>query len=66
MPKYYDQDCRKKSTHLVSPERKGNIPSKNVVFFNEDQSKEKLPSKEKLNLVTDSRQQWKITKHIQM
>ena len=45
----------KKSTHLASPKRKeGNVPSKDIVFCNEDQSKETLPSKEKLKLVTDN------------
>ena len=50
----------KKSTHLISRKRKeGNIPPKDIVFFNEDQSKEILPSKEKLKLVTDNCQQRK-------
>ena len=53
----------KKSTHLASPKGKeGNVPSKDIVFFNEDQSKETLPSKEKLKLVTDNRQQRKRNK----
>ena len=46
--------------HLVSPKRKaGNVPLKDIVFFNKDQSKEILPSKENLKLVTDNRQQHK-------
>ena len=53
----------KKSTLLVSPKRKErNIPSKDIVFFNEDQSEDILPSKEKLKLVTDNRQQRKRNK----
>ena len=37
---------RQKSAHLVPTKRKeGNVPSQEIVFFNEDQSKEKLPSK---------------------
>ena len=52
----------KKSTHLASPKRKGNVPSKGVVFYNEDQSEETLPSKENLKLVTDNRQQRKRNK----
>ena len=57
----------KKSTHhnIASPKRKErNIPSKDIVFFNEDQSEETLPSKEKLKLVTDNRQQQKKKKNI--
>ena len=38
------------------------MPSKDIVFFNEDQNKETLPSKEKLKLVTDNRQQRKRNK----
>ena len=46
----------------MSPKRKeGNVPSKNI-FFNEDQSEEMLPSKEKLKLVTDNQQQGKRNK----
>ena len=53
----------KKCTHLTSPKRKeGNVPLKDIVFFNEDQSEETLPSKEKLKLVTDNRQQQKRNK----
>ena len=48
-------NTRKKSTHFVSPKRKeGNVPLKDIVFFNENQKKERLPSKEKLKLVTDN------------
>ena len=36
-----------------------NVPSKNIAFFNENQNEEILPSKEKLKLVTDNRQQRK-------
>ena len=47
----------------MSPKRKeGNVPSKNIIFFNEDQSEEMLPSKEKLKLVTDNQQQGKRNK----
>ena len=42
--------------------KEGDLPSKDIVFFNEDQSKEILPSKEKLNLVSDYRQQRKRNK----
>ena len=53
----------KKSTHLASPKRKERkVPLKDIVFFNEDQSEETLPSKEKLKLVTDNRQQRKRNK----
>ena len=53
----------KKSTHLISRKRKeGNVPSKDIVFFNEDQSEETLLSKEKLKLVTDNRRQRKRNK----
>ena len=53
----------KKSTHLISRKRKeGNVPSKDIVFFNEDQSEETLPSKGKLKLVTDNRQKRKGNK----
>ena len=53
----------KKSTHLTSPKNKeGNVPSKDIVFFNEDQSEETLPSKKKLKLLTDNRQQRKRNK----
>ena len=46
--------------HLVSPKRKaGNVPLKDTVFFNKDQSEEILPSKENLKLVTDNLQQRK-------
>ena len=52
----------KKSTHLVSPKRKeGNVTSKDIVFLNKE-SKEILPSKEKLKLVADNRQLWKRNK----
>ena len=34
-------NTRKKSTHFLSPKRKeGNVPSKDIVFFNDDQSKD--------------------------
>ena len=50
----------KKSTHLASSKRKGgNVPAKGIIFCNEDQSEETLPSKEKLKLVTANRQQRK-------
>ena len=53
----------KMTTHLVSPKRKeGNVPSKDIVFFNEDQSEEIIPSKEELKLVTANRQQRKRNK----
>ena len=53
----------KKSTLLISRKRKeGNVPSKDIVFFNEDQSEETLPSKGKLKLVTDNRQKRKRNK----
>ena len=56
-------NAAKKSTHLASPKRKeGNVPSKDIVVFNEDQIEETLPSKEKLMLVTDNRQQRKRNK----
>ena len=45
----------KKSTYLASSKRKeGNVPSKDIVFYSEDQSEETFPSKEKLKLVTDN------------
>ena len=53
----------KKSTHLASPKRKERkVPLKDIVFLNKDQSEETLPSKEKLKLVTDNRQQRKRNK----
>ena len=56
-------NATKKSTHLVSPKRKeGNVPLKDIVFFNKDQREEILPSKEKLKLVTDNRQKRKRNK----
>ena len=50
-----------RSLHILYlvKEKKETVPSKDIVFFNEDQSKEILPSKEKLKLVTDNRQQRK-------
>ena len=45
-------NTRKKSTHLASHKRKeGNVPSKSNVYFNEDESEEKLPPKAKLKSV---------------
>ena len=42
------------------------LPSEDFVFFNEDQSEEILPSKEKLKLVTMIDNSGKGTKHMQM
>ena len=51
---------KKKSTHFVSPKRKeGNVPSKDIIFLNGNQSKEILSSKEQLKLATDNRHQRK-------
>ena len=45
-------NTRAKSTHLVSPKTKeGELPSKDIVFFNKDQREEILPSKERLKLI---------------
>ena len=53
----------KMSTHLVSRKRKGrDVPSKDIAFFNKDQSEEILPSSEKLKLATDNQQQQKNNK----
>lgn len=42
--KHISRSSTSKSSHLIFLKRKeGNIPSKDIVFFNENQSKEKLP-----------------------
>ena len=52
---------REETTYLASPKRKeGNSPTKDIVFFNEDQSEKKLPSKERLT--TENRKQRKKSK----
>ena len=52
---------REETTYLASPKRKEGIsPSKDIVFFNEDQSEKKLPSKERLT--TENRKQRKKSK----
>ena len=56
-------NAKKKSTHFVSPKGKeGNVPSKDIFFFNENQIEEILASKEKLKLVTNNRQHQKKNK----
>lgn len=52
---------REETTYLASPKRKEGISlSKDIVFFNEDQSEKKLPSKERLT--TENRKQRKKSK----
>ena len=48
--------------HTTLKRKEGNVPSKDIVFFNEDQSAKGLPSKERLKLKTDNRKQRKRNK----
>ena len=45
--------------HTTLKRKEGNVPSKNIVFFNEDQSVKELPSKKRLKSKTDNRNQRK-------
>ena len=53
-----------RSLHILNllKEKEGNVSLKDIVFFNEDQSKDKLPPKENLKLVIDNPQQCKRNK----
>ena len=48
--------------HTTLKRKEGNVSSKDIVFFNEDQSAKELPSKERLKLKTDNRKQRKRNK----